>query len=115
MRLVLGEWIPYSIVFKDVNLHVSARVTRETEPEAIDKLQRRKLALEIEIYALEREKDETSKQRLKEAKKAISEIEDQLRPLKAAYENEKSRGDEISKARRRLDELNAKMESAQRE
>lgn len=78
-------------------------------------LQRRKLELEIEIHALEREKDQASKERLKEAKKAISEVEDQLQPLKAAYENEKKRGDEINEVRRRLDELNAKMESAQRE
>jgi ATP-dependent Clp protease ATP-binding subunit ClpA len=92
----------------------SARVTRETEPEAIDKLQRRKLELEIEIHALEREKDEASKERLKAAKKAIADVEDQLQPLKAAYENEKKRGDEIHQVRRRLDELNAKVEEAER-
>ena len=32
----------------------SVRVTRETAPEVIDKLQRRKLELEVEIHALER-------------------------------------------------------------
>ena len=31
----------------------SVRVTRETSPEAIDKLERRKLELEVEIHALE--------------------------------------------------------------
>lgn len=93
---------------------ISVRVTRETEPEAIDKLQRRKLELEIEIHALEREKDTASKDRLKTARKAIADVEEQLQPLKAAYENEKRRGDEINDVRRRLDELNAKMENAQR-
>ncbi|KAJ7492625.1 P-loop containing nucleoside triphosphate hydrolase protein [Mycena latifolia] len=43
----------------------SVRVTRETEPENIDKLQRRKLELEVEIHALEREKDEASKELLR--------------------------------------------------
>lgn len=90
------------------------RVTRETEPEAIDKLQRRELELEIEIHALEREKDTASKDRLKAARKAIANVEEQLQPLKAAYENEKRRGDEINDVRRRLDELNSKMENAQR-
>ncbi|KAL4243467.1 ClpA/ClpB family protein [Abortiporus biennis] len=92
----------------------SVRVTRETAPEAIDKLQRRKLELEVEIHALEREKDEASKERLKIAKKAIADVEDQLQPLVAAYEAEKSRGDEIQNVRRKIDELKAKADDAER-
>jgi len=92
----------------------SVRVTRETEPEAIDKLQRRKLELEVEIHALEREKDTASKERLQVARKAIAEVEEQLQPLKAAYENEKQRGNEINGVRKRMDELKAKAEEAER-
>lgn len=92
----------------------SVRVTRETAPEAIDKLERRKLELEVEIHALEREKDEASKERLVSARKAIADVEDQLGPLKAAYENEKKRGDEITEVRRRIDELKAKADDAER-
>lgn len=92
----------------------SVRVTRETEPEAIDKLQRRKLELEVEIHALEREKDAASKERLQVARKAIAEVEEQLRPLKAAYENEKERGNEINGVRKKMDELKAKAEEAER-
>lgn len=92
----------------------SVRVTRETEPEAIDKLQRKKLELEVEIHALEREKDPASRERLQIARKAIAEVEEQLQPLKANYENEKSRGEEINKVRRKMDELKAKAEEAER-
>ncbi|KAL0581617.1 hypothetical protein V5O48_000433 [Marasmius crinis-equi] len=92
----------------------SVRVTRETEPEEIDKLQRKKLELEVEIHALEREKDEASKERLQLAKKAIAGVDDELRPLKAAYENEKKTGDEINNVRRKIDELKAKAEDAER-
>lgn len=92
----------------------SVRVTRETAPEAIDKLQRRKLELEVEIHALEREKDEASKERLVTARKAISQVEEELRPMVAAYENEKSRGDEVNQVRRKIDELKAKAEEAER-
>ncbi|KAE9408082.1 P-loop containing nucleoside triphosphate hydrolase protein [Gymnopus androsaceus JB14] len=92
----------------------SVRVTRETEPEAIDKLQRKKLELEVEIHALEREKDDASKERLKLARKAIADVEDELQPLKAAYESEKERGDEINVVRRKIDELKAKAEDAER-
>ena len=92
----------------------SVRVTRETAPEAIDKLERRKLELNVEIHALEREKDDASKERLKIARKAISEVEEQLAPLKVAYENEKRRGDEITELRRKIDELKAKADDAER-
>ncbi|KAJ7597031.1 P-loop containing nucleoside triphosphate hydrolase protein [Mycena floridula] len=92
----------------------SQRVTRETEPEAIDKLQRRKLELEVEIHALEREKDGASKERLVLARKAIADLEEELRPLKAAFENEKKRGEEINAVKRKIDELKAKIEDAER-
>ncbi|SRR6266404_651167 len=92
----------------------SVRVTRETAPEAIDKLQRQKLELEVEIHALEREKDEASKERLQVARKAIAEVDEKLAPLVAAYENEKSRGDEVNNIRKRIDELKAKADEAER-
>ncbi|TCD71541.1 hypothetical protein EIP91_008922 [Steccherinum ochraceum] len=92
----------------------SVRVTRETAPEAIDKLQRRKLELEVEIHALEREKDDASKERLKIARKAIADVDDELGPLQAAYEAEKARGDEIQTVRRKIDELKAKADEAER-
>ena len=86
----------------------SVRVTRETAPEAIDKLQRRKLELEVEIHALEREKDQASKDRLQAARKAIAQVDEQLAPLVAAYENAKSRGDEVNRLRKKIGELKAK-------
>lgn len=92
----------------------SVRVTRETAPEAIDKLERRKLKLEIEIHAPEREKDDASKERLKVARKAIADVEEQLQPLKAVNENEKKRSDEITQVRRRIDKLKAKVDEAER-
>jgi hypothetical protein len=70
--------------------------------------------LEVEIHALEREKDAASKERLHIARKNISAVDDQLKPLKAAYENEKKRGEEINTIRKRIDELTAKAEDAER-
>ncbi|KAF9015157.1 P-loop containing nucleoside triphosphate hydrolase protein [Cyathus striatus] len=113
-RYLTSRRLPDSAIDLVDEACASVRVTRETEPEAIDKLQRRKLELEIEIHALEREKDPASKERLQNARKAIAEVDDQLNPLKAAYENEKSRGDEINQVRKRIDELKAKAEEAER-
>lgn len=63
---------------------------------------------------MEREKDAASKERLVLARKAIATVEDELKPLKAAYETEKKRGDEINVVRRKIDELKAKAEEAER-
>ena len=62
----------------------------------------------------QRESDEASKERLQLARRAIAEVDDQLRPLKTQYENEKRRGDEITQVRRRIDELKAKADDAER-
>jgi ATP-dependent Clp protease ATP-binding subunit ClpB len=63
---------------------------------------------------LEREKDQASKERLQLARKAIADVDDQLRPLKAAYENEKKRGDELNEFRKKIDALKAKADDAER-
>lgn len=92
----------------------AVKVARETRPEAIDELERKKLGLEVEVHALEREKDEASRERLEAAKKAIADVEDQLGPLKREYENEKHLGDEVQALRRKIDELRAKADDAER-
>lgn len=63
---------------------------------------------------LQREKDDNSRERLKMAQKAVATIDDQLAPLRAAYELENQRGKEIANVRRRIDELRAKADDAER-
>ncbi|KAK4687551.1 ATP-dependent Clp protease ATP-binding subunit ClpB, partial [Tremellales sp. Uapishka_1] len=92
----------------------AVKVARETRPEALDELERKKVGLEVEIHALEREKDQASKDRLETAKRAVAEVEDQLGPLKREYENEKHSGDEINALRKKIDELKSKAEEATR-
>lgn len=92
----------------------SVRVQRETRPEAIDILERRKLALEVEIHALEREKDDASKERLEAAQKQLQAIDEELGPLLREYENEKDVSDQIAALRRKIDELKNKADEAER-
>ncbi|GJE86129.1 ATP-dependent chaperone ClpB [Phanerochaete sordida] len=113
-RYLTSRRLPDSAIDLVDEACASVRVTRETAPEAIDKLQRRKLELEVEIHALEREKDEASKERLKVARKAIAEVDDELQPLLAQYEAEKARGEEVNQVRRKIDELKAKADEAER-
>lgn len=113
-RYLTSRRLPDSAIDLVDEACASVRVTRETSPEEIDKLERKKLELEIEIHALEREKDSLSKERLAVAKKSIADLDDRLQPLKAAYENDKRRGNELNDVRKKLDELRAKADEAER-
>ena len=57
----------------------------ESRPEVIDQMERRKMQLEIEEKALEKEKDKMSKLRLKKVKEEIADLETQLVPLREKY------------------------------
>ncbi|KZS89996.1 P-loop containing nucleoside triphosphate hydrolase protein [Sistotremastrum niveocremeum HHB9708] len=113
-RYLTARRLPDSAIDLIDEACASARVARETAPEAIDQLERKKLELEVEVHALSREKDHASKERLAHAKREIARVEDELRPLRAAYENEKKTGDEINQVRRKIDELKAKADEAER-
>lgn len=90
------------------------RVSRETVPEEVDKLERKRLQLEIAVHALSREKDAQSKQSLDETRRQIQAIDDELAPIKAAYEAQKAKGDEINSVRRKMEEVRAKIAEAER-
>ncbi|GAA6011075.1 hypothetical protein JCM11491_005928 [Sporobolomyces phaffii] len=97
----------------------AVRIARESQPEEIDQLERSKLQLEIELHALNSElardkKDEVAKAKIEETKRAISTIDDQLAPLKAKFQAEKYKTDEINNVKRRIDELTAKAADAER-
>jgi len=92
----------------------AVRVTRESAPEAVDTLERKHRQLMIEIHALEREKDDASKVRLSEAKKEAANVMEELQPLRERYEAEKRRSSEIQETKKKLDNLNAKAEQAER-
>ncbi|KAG8814497.1 hypothetical protein FRC17_001106 [Serendipita sp. 399] len=113
-RYLTSRRLPDSAIDLVDECCASVRVTRETAPEAIDQLERKKLELEVEVHALERDKEASSKERLAIAKKEIANIDDKLRPLKAQYEAEKQRGDNINEMRKRIDELKAKADDAER-
>lgn len=98
----------------------AVRVARDSQPEIIDKLERARTQLEVEIHALDREnekakgKDETTKERLEKAKADMRKIDEELNPLKAQYEAIKSRADEIQNVKERIEELKLKADNAER-
>jgi len=86
------------------------RVQLSSQPESIDKLARRRGYLEVEVKALGKEQDKASKQRLEEAQRELSAVNEELAPLKSRYDQERALIDDLKSAKQRLQELKRKLE-----
>jgi ATP-dependent Clp protease ATP-binding subunit ClpA len=113
-RYLTQRRLPDSAVDLIDEAAAAVRVARESQPEALDNLERRLRQLQIEIHALAREKDEASQQRLKEARAEAANIEEELKPLREMYETEKGRSKEIQEQKQKLDGLKTKLAEAER-
>ncbi|KAJ5682868.1 Heat shock protein hsp98 [Penicillium macrosclerotiorum] len=113
-RYLTARRLPDSAVDLIDEAAAAVRVTRESEPEALDTLERKLRQLQIEIHALEREQDEASKNRLEAAKQEAANVTEELRPMREKYENEKKRSKEVQDAKIKLDSLKVKRDEAER-
>ncbi|OAL44367.1 heat shock protein-like protein [Pyrenochaeta sp. DS3sAY3a] len=113
-RYLTQRRLPDSAVDLIDEAAAAVRVTRESQPEALDNLERRHRQLQIEIHALSREKDEASQQRLKEAKAEAANIDEELKPLREMYDREKGRSKELQEHKLKLDGLKTKLAEAER-
>lgn len=113
-RYLTGRRLPDSAVDLIDEAAAAVRVTRESEPEALDTLERKLRQLQIEIHALEREQDEASKARLAAANQEAANVAEELRPMRQKYESEKQRSKEVQDAKIKLDSLKVKRDEAER-
>lgn len=113
-RYLTQRRLPDSAVDLIDEAAAAVRVARESQPELLDSMERKLRQLEIEIHALDREKDEASKARLGEARAEKANIEEDLKPLREKYESEKERAKEIQEQKIKLDQLKTKQQEAER-
>jgi ATP-dependent Clp protease ATP-binding subunit ClpB len=113
-RYLTQRRLPDSAVDLIDEAAAAVRVARESQPEVLDSMERKLRQLEIEIHALDREKDEASKVRLGEARAEKANIEEDLKPLREKYESEKERAKEIQEQKIKLDQLKTKQQEAER-
>ena len=91
-------------------------VARDSKPEELDSKERQLELVEVEINALERDKDadESTKDRLKLAHRKKQELEEELQPLREQFNQERAGHEELTTAKRKLDELEIKAQDAER-
>lgn len=113
-RYLTARRLPDSAVDLIDEAAAAVRVTRESQPEILDTMERRLAQLQIEIHALEREKDEAAKIRLEQARAEAANVQEELSPLREKYESEKQRSKDIQEQKMKLDVLKVKQEEAER-
>ncbi|KAF9612252.1 hypothetical protein IFM89_038674 [Coptis chinensis] len=113
-RYITGRHLPDKAIDLVDEACANVRVQLDSQPEEIDNLERRRIQLEIEQHALEKEKDKASKARLLEVQKELNDILDKLQPLKMKYLKEKERIDEIRRLKQKREELLIAVQEAER-
>lgn len=114
VRYLTQRRLPDSAVDLIDEAAAAVRVERESQPEALDNLERKVRQLEIEIHALDREKDDASRVRLRDARAEAANFQEELKPLREKYESEKQRSKDIQEQRVKLDTLKTKCAEAER-
>ncbi len=91
------------------------RMSIDSQPEALDKLERNIRQLEIEKVALAKEKDETARNRLKELEQELSSLKAEQKTLHARWKSEKAPLEKIALLQEQLDRANTRYLQAERE
>ncbi len=87
----------------------------ESSPEEIDELRRRVERLKMEEFALEKETDDASKERIEALRQDLADQEETLRGLEARWEREKDQLQGEGELRRQLDALRIEADKHLRE
>lgn len=113
-RYITQRFLPDKAIDLMDEAAATRRVQLDSRPEQIDVLERKILQLQIESTALGREKDKASKNRLKHAQQEISNLKEELCPLKEKWEADRGRAGEIKNVKEKLSNLENKAASAER-
>ncbi|CAN6717681.1 unnamed protein product [Malus baccata var. baccata] len=113
-RYITGRHLPDKAIDLVDEACANVRVQLDSQPEEIDNLERKRMQLEVELHALEKEKDKASKARLVEVRKELDELRDKLQPLVMKYRKKKERVDELRKLKQKREELLVALADAER-
>ena len=90
------------------------RIEIDSMPVEIDEIQRKITQLEIEKEALKKETDEVSRDRLNKIEEILGSHREELRKMKAHWENEKAQIQEIRRIKEQREQLNIEEQQAER-
>ena len=89
------------------------RTEIDSMPQELDFVTRKMMQLEIEEQALQKEKDDLSKQRLEQLREELNLLKTNSQQMRSQWELEKKQLEEIQKKRKLLDQYNRELEEAE--
>ncbi|XP_021980700.1 chaperone protein ClpB1 [Helianthus annuus] len=113
-RYITARFLPDKAIDLVDEACANVWVQLDSQPEEIDNLGRKRMQLEVELHALEKEKDKASKARLVEVRKELDDLRDKLQPLMMKYKKEKERIGEIRRLKQKREELLVALQEAER-
>jgi ATP-dependent Clp protease ATP-binding subunit ClpB len=114
-RYITGRQLPDKAIDLIDESASRLRMEIESSPEEIDQLRRTVDRLKMEEFALDKETDAASKERLEKLRADLADSEEQLRGLEARWEQEKASLEGEGEIRRALDQLRIEADKLLRE
>ncbi len=114
-RYITGRQLPDKAIDLIDEAASRLRMEIESSPEEIDQLRRQVDRMKMEEFALAKESDDASLERLAVLRKDLADREEELRGLEARWESEKASLEGEGELRRQLDQLRIEAEKFQRE
>ncbi|MBM7516743.1 ATP-dependent chaperone ClpB [Nocardioides nitrophenolicus] len=114
-RYISGRQLPDKAIDLVDEAASRLRMEIESSPEEIDQLRRQVDRLKMEEFALAKESDDASRERLDVLRGDLADKEEELRGLEARWEREKAELEGEGVLRRQLDQLRVEAERLQRE
>ena len=114
-RYIPGRQLPDKAIDLVDEAASRLRMEIESSPEEIDQLRRAVDRLRMEEFALERESDDASVERLAVLRADLADRDEELRGLEARWEQEKASLEGEGELRRQLDQLRIEADKLQRE
>ena len=87
----------------------------DSMPAELDEMRRKIMQMEIEEAALKKENDRLSQDRLIDLQKEMAELRDEFNTQKAQWDNEKNSVERLQKLREQIEDMNNRIQKAQRE
>lgn len=114
-RYISGRFLPDKAVDLVDEAASGLKMQVESSPVELDQLRRRIIQLEIEKQALKGEKDDKSKQRLKELDQELANVKEEARSLEVRWQEEKTLIDSLRSLNEEIEKLKLEADRASRE
>ncbi len=112
-RYITDRYLPDKAIDLIDEACATIRVQMDSVPENIDSLTRRIMKLQIEREAIKKDKDEVSKQRVKELDEKIKLMKEEEKKLRDDWEREKQIQEDVKKTKKELEDARFKLDMAE--